>query len=95
MKLEGEYIFDGPREEDWELLRDPEVLVTALPGAQDLERVGENEYEGNMHVRVGPVSGVFSGRIESRYWSASICTQSLSRAPEKQLLNATPAGSNR
>ena len=63
MKLEGEYIFNGPREEVWELLRDPEVLVTALPGAQSLERVGENEYEGNMHVRVGPVSGVFSGRI--------------------------------
>lgn len=63
MRLEGEYIFDGPREEVWEVVRDPDVLVTALPGTQKLELVGENEYAGQMHVRIGPVSGVFSGRL--------------------------------
>ena len=63
MKVEGEYIFDGPREEVWNLVRDPEVLITALPGAQSLEQVGENEYEGKMNVRVGPVAGLFSGRV--------------------------------
>jgi carbon monoxide dehydrogenase subunit G len=63
VKIAGEYVFDGPREGVWELFRDPDVLVTALPGAQSIEQVGENEYVGNMHVRVGPVSGVFSGRI--------------------------------
>lgn len=63
MKLAGEYVFDGPREQVWELVRDPEVLATALPGTQSLDQVGENEYEGKMHVRVGPVAGVFSGRI--------------------------------
>jgi carbon monoxide dehydrogenase subunit G len=63
MKLKGEYIFNGPREEVWELLRDPEVLATALPGTQSLTPVSENEYEGKMHVRVGPVAGVFSGRV--------------------------------
>ena len=63
MRLEGEYVFDGPREEVWELVRDPDVLVTALPGAQELKQVGENEYEGEMNVRIGPVAGVFSGRL--------------------------------
>ena len=63
MKLEGEYVFDGPREEVWELVRDPEVLATALPGAQSLNKVSETEYEGKMNVQVGPVSGVFSGKI--------------------------------
>jgi carbon monoxide dehydrogenase subunit G len=63
MKLKGEYIFNGPREEVWELVRDPEVLATALPGTQSLNQVSENEYEGEMHVRVGPVAGVFSGRV--------------------------------
>lgn len=63
MKLQGEYIFNGPREEVWELLRDPEVLATALPGTQSLTPISENEYEGKMHVRIGPVSGVFSGRV--------------------------------
>ena len=63
MKLAGEYVFNGPREEVWELVRDPEVLATALPGAQSLNQVGEGEYEGKMNVRVGPVAGVFSSRV--------------------------------
>ncbi|MEJ2720695.1 MAG: carbon monoxide dehydrogenase subunit G, partial [bacterium] len=63
MKLEGEYIFDGPRQEVWKIIRDPDVLVTALPGAQSLEQISENEYAGQMHVRMGPVSGVFAGKI--------------------------------
>jgi carbon monoxide dehydrogenase subunit G len=63
MKLEGEYIFDGPREEVWKIVRDPDVLATALPGTQSLERISENEYAGQMHVRIGPVSGVFSGKL--------------------------------
>jgi len=63
MRIEGEYIFDGPREEVWNIVRDPEVLATALPGTQSLEKVAENEYTGQMHVRIGPVSGVFSGRL--------------------------------
>ncbi|MFB0537143.1 MAG: carbon monoxide dehydrogenase subunit G [Anaerolineae bacterium] len=63
MKVAGEYVFNGPREQVWELVRDPEVLATALPGTQSLNQVSENEYEGEMHVRVGPVAGVFSGRV--------------------------------
>jgi carbon monoxide dehydrogenase subunit G len=63
MKLAGEYTFDGPREKVWEIVRDPEVLATALPGTQSLEQVSETEYAGQMHVRVGPVAGVFAGRI--------------------------------
>jgi carbon monoxide dehydrogenase subunit G len=63
MKLEGEYIFDGPRDRVWEIVRDPDVLATALPGTQSLKQVSENEYEGEMHVRIGPVSGIFSGKI--------------------------------
>jgi len=63
VKLQGEYIFDGPREEVWEIVRDPEVLASALPGTQSLEQVGESEYAGTMHVRIGPVAGVFAGKI--------------------------------
>lgn len=63
MNLEGEYTFDGPREEVWEVVQDPEVLAMALPGTQSLQKVGENEYEGVMNVRIGAVAGVFSGRV--------------------------------
>lgn len=63
MKLEGEYVFNGPREEVWQLVRDPDVLASALPGTQSLKQVSENEYEGDINLRMGPVAGVFSGRL--------------------------------
>ena len=63
MKIQGEYTFDGSQEAVWEILRDPEVLATALPGTQSLEQVNENEYQGEMNVRIGPVAGLFSGQV--------------------------------
>ena len=63
MRIEGEYLFDGPREAVWEIVRDPEVLATALPGTQSLDRINDNEYAGEMNVRIGPVAGVFAGKL--------------------------------
>lgn len=63
MKIEGEYTFDGPREEVWEIMRDPDVLASALPGTQNLDQISENEYQGEMQVRIGPVAGLFSGNV--------------------------------
>ncbi len=63
MKLEGEYTFNGPREEVWKILRDPDVLVTALPGTKSLKQVGENEYQGELQVQIGPISGTFGGKL--------------------------------
>jgi uncharacterized protein len=63
MKIEGEHIFNGPRIDVWEMIRDPEVLASALPGTQKLNKLSETEYEGLMNVRIGPVSGTFSGKL--------------------------------
>ncbi len=63
MKLEGEHVFNGPQAEVWEMFYDPNVLASALPGTQSLTLIGKNEYEGKMFVRVGPVSGVFDGKL--------------------------------
>jgi hypothetical protein len=63
VKIDGEYVFDGPRDAVWEILRDPDVLATALPGTQNLEQISENEYQGEMQVRIGPVGGLFTGKV--------------------------------
>jgi carbon monoxide dehydrogenase subunit G len=63
VKIEGEYIFDGPRQAVWEIMRDPDVLSSALPGTQSLEQISENEYQGEMQVRIGPVGGLFTGTV--------------------------------
>jgi carbon monoxide dehydrogenase subunit G len=64
MNLEGEHLFKGPQQEVWNMIRDPEVLATALPGTQKLNKLDEQHYEGAMNIRIGPVSGAFSGKLE-------------------------------
>lgn len=63
MKLEGEFTFQGNREEVWKLLQDPEILASSMPGTQKLEKIAEDEYESEMLVRVGPVNGIFTSKI--------------------------------
>src|SRR3989337_1461587 len=63
MKSEGEYTVDGPREDLWDLVRDPKVLATCLPGTQSVQKMSDNEYAGEIKVRIGPISGTFSGQL--------------------------------
>ena len=64
MKIDGEYTFDAPRNLVWDALQDPAVLATVLPGADGLDTVGEDEYEGALKIKVGPVQGKFKGHIQ-------------------------------
>lgn len=63
MKLDGEYLFNGPRAEVWKLVRDPDVLSTALPGTQSLNKISDTEFEGVMHLKIGPMAGDFAGKL--------------------------------
>lgn len=61
--LEGTYSFDAPQDVVWEAVQDPHVLSQVLPGCERLEQVGENEYEGEINIRIGPVQGNFAGTV--------------------------------
>lgn len=63
MKIEGEHIFNGPRKAIWELVRDPDVLMTAIPGSSKFNKLSDTDYEGEINLRIGPVSGSFSGKL--------------------------------
>ena len=63
MKVEGEHQFNGTPQQVWDLFRDTDVMASALPGTQKMEFLGDNKYEAAMNVRVGPVSGEFSGQL--------------------------------
>ena len=56
MNLNGTFTFSAPRDTVWTLLQDPEVLAKALPGTERLSMVGDDRFEGQMKVSVGPVS---------------------------------------
>jgi carbon monoxide dehydrogenase subunit G len=56
MKIEGTFVFHGPRHLVWELLQDPRVLARALPGTEGLTNDGPDKLRGVMKVSVGPVT---------------------------------------
>lgn len=63
MQVSGEYTFDAPQAIVWNALRDPDVLASIMPGGEGFAEVGENQYSGNLNVKVGPVQGKFQATI--------------------------------
>ena len=63
MKIQGEHRFSAPREEVWKALLDPDVLSRTMPGSKGLEQTGDNEFKGELTMKIGPVSGVFQGKV--------------------------------
>ena len=63
MNVSGDYVFEGSQDLVWDTLLDPEVLASVLPGCEKLELVGEDEYEGDLKIKVGPVQGKFSAKV--------------------------------
>lgn len=63
MELQGTHQFRAPLPVVWDALLDPAVLSSALPGGDQLERVGDNDYKAAMNVKVGPVQGRFEGKV--------------------------------
>ncbi len=63
MKLEGDYELEAGVQEVWDALFDPAVLAAAMPGCDKLELV-DGAYLGELKVKVGPVQGKFSGKVD-------------------------------
>jgi carbon monoxide dehydrogenase subunit G len=63
MDVSGDYVFDAPQETVWKALLDPNVLGAVMPGGKGFEQIGENQYNGVLEVKVGPVQGTFQGKI--------------------------------
>jgi carbon monoxide dehydrogenase subunit G len=47
----------------WAALNDPEVLKRCIPGAQELEKLSETEFQATVKAAVGPVKATFKGRV--------------------------------
>ncbi|MEM7356220.1 MAG: carbon monoxide dehydrogenase subunit G [Acidobacteriota bacterium] len=64
MKIEGQHTFEAPRELVWKTVLDPTVLAAVLPGCEDFQEVGDNEFTGTLKIKVGPVQGKFKGNVQ-------------------------------
>ncbi len=63
MQITGSFTVPAPRKRVWEALNDPEILRQCIPGCEELNRVGDNEFEGKVVAKVGPVKATFAGRV--------------------------------
>ena len=63
MKITGSYVFDAPVAQVWETLMSPDLLSSCIPGCQDFEPVGEDEYRVTVNIRVGPINGRYEAKI--------------------------------
>jgi len=70
MDISGDFVFDVPRHLVWNMLQDPAVLEAVLPGGRNFKEVGDNEYTGELVIKVGPVQGIFQGKIQLSNFNA-------------------------
>ena len=63
MKIEGTQKIDAPRERVFAALTDPAVLQKCIPGCEQMEKTGDNQYKAKLTAGVGPVKGVFTATV--------------------------------
>jgi uncharacterized protein len=63
MDMTGEYRIPASRQRVWEGLNDPEVLKSAIPGCQTIEKVSDTEFTAKVLAAVGPVRATFGGKV--------------------------------
>src|SRR5687768_13477265 len=63
MQLTGNQIVNAVPSRVWEILMNPESLAKVVPGISTLEKLSDNSFKSNLNIKIGPVSGTFSGNL--------------------------------
>src|SRR6187549_3056549 len=64
MKFENQFDVDAPLDQVWKTVLDVERVAPTVPGAQVLERSGDDAYKVAIKIKVGPMSMTYSGEVE-------------------------------
>jgi carbon monoxide dehydrogenase subunit G len=64
MLLSGNQTVKANTSKVWEMLMDPAVLTKVVPGISKLERLADNSFKSILNIKLGPVSGSFSGNLQ-------------------------------
>jgi carbon monoxide dehydrogenase subunit G len=62
VKFEQRVLVDAPRERVRAFLDDFPVAAKCLPGIEEVKQLSDNEFEGRIKIRVGPLGINFSGK---------------------------------
>ena len=60
---EGQAVVAAPAERIWEMLLDPDALLTIVPGAHGIEKVSETHFRAEVTLGIGPVKGRYRSEI--------------------------------
>ena len=66
MEVKSDKIFELNADIDtvWNLLINPEKVVTSVPGAELIDTIDENHLKGKVTIKIGPVTAKFNGDVE-------------------------------
>jgi uncharacterized protein len=64
MRFENHFDVDSPIDRVWDAVLDVERVAPTVPGAQVLERTGDDAYQVAIKVKVGPMSMTYRGEVE-------------------------------
>ena len=59
MELNGSYTFDAPPARVWDLLMDPAVISSCIPGCNAFEPDGEDRYRVKLTVGIAAITGAY------------------------------------
>lgn len=63
MDMQDSQRIAAPRAVVWAALNDPDVLKACIPGCDSIEKLGENELQAHVTLKIGPVKASFSGKV--------------------------------
>jgi uncharacterized protein len=63
VQLEGTNIIHATPEAIFSAMQNPTILAKCVPGVKSLEPDGEDAFKGALEVSLGPVKGVFNGKV--------------------------------
>jgi carbon monoxide dehydrogenase subunit G len=66
MDMTGEQVIPVPQSQTWNALNDIDVLKSAIPGCESIEKIAEDEFLVQMQAKIGPVSARFKGKMTLR-----------------------------
>ena len=64
MQLTSKHLINAAPAKVWAMLMDTDTIAKIVPGITSLEKLGENSFKSILAVKLGPVSGSFTGNLQ-------------------------------
>jgi carbon monoxide dehydrogenase subunit G len=63
MDIAGSYTFNAAPERVWDVLMDPQVIASCIPGCEAFEPAGDDRYTARLNVALAAITGSYEGTI--------------------------------